>query len=434
VLVYSVAIWGGSLQSSYAGELAFGAAYATERSDNITRALPGREIGERTNSSIVGAAYHENSASLVANATVQAEYRDYVKDVYSDGALYYVDAAAVWNILPQQFSWILQERYDYGILDATLPYTPANRTSVNAFETGPELRMALAPRNALIFGLRYGDVHFSNANTNHERHGGLIRWQYEVNSSTSLALNYEHLSLRYEDPVANSDSQRETYYMRYTTREGRSQFLLDLGGVEVTRGGTQTVSGSLVRTSLSRALTSESTLSLLFAGEYTDAGTVLLSTPTASGAGASAAAVPGIATSDLLYVKGGELAYSMLGTVVAINAGYFARDLEYMLAAQDRREAGGKLTITQNPQGITSVGIFGRTQGTTYHNGTDRGDDEREFGARISYRATRELSFILEGKHIRLTSNDANTGYDERRTMLMVQYRTSPLFTPVQGR
>jgi hypothetical protein len=419
-----------------AGELAIGLGYVGEQSDNINRAPAGSELSDRTHSYVAGLAYRESGGVLAANVQLQAEQRDYVKNVYDDGPLYYANVSALLTPIPQRFSWMLADRYDYGLRELGAPYTPANRTAANVFETGPDLSIGLGTRNSLGFGARYGSVYYSDTNTDHDRYGFSARWRYEVNPTLDWSLNYESLKVDYNQDIDNVDVLTQSVFLRRQDRAGRSLFAFDVGHMRVSRDLGGSVDGPLARVRWTVELTSESSFNLLAGAEYSDAGTVLLSSTSGPGGAPGTEPVTQLVTSDIFYSRRLEAGYVRNGSAVGFNITAFGRDLDYQITDNDHQVGGGGLGITLNPQGTFTSSGLGTAAHTRYKNGTGREDAYYETTLRFLYRANRQVDLILDGIRTWQNSNGLGGGteFDEQRIRLSLFYRTSPLYTPAPRR
>jgi hypothetical protein len=257
-----------------------------------------------------------------------------------------------------------------------------------------------------------------------------------VNSSLDWSLNYEALKIDYWVDIDNIDLLSQSVFLRRQDRAGRSLFAFDIGHMRVSRDQGGVVDGPLARMNWTAQLTSESVFNLLAAAEYTDAGSVLLSTASGAGGAPGTSPVTDYVTSDIFYTQRVEAGYRRNGSDVGFALTAFARDLDYQVTNQDFQDAGGRLDIALNPLGTFVTALSGSATHTRYKNGTGREDGWYEAILRFVYRATREVDVALEGIRTWQNSNGLGGGfaYDEQRARLSVYYRTSPLYTPMPRR
>lgn len=426
---------------AHAGDVALGLGYFGTSTDNIRRTATDPKK-EWTNAAMVGVAYRENGAKLAAHATAQAEYRDYHRDTLPNDTLFYVDSAALWTILPQRFTWTLQDRYDQVPRDASLAFTPANREAINVFSTGPDVQWNLTPINVIVLGARYGNTHFDERNDDHNRYTGILRWRYTHDQTTNTSLNFESQKIKHTtDPsppavVVPDDYGRDDLYVRFDRRNPSSRLVLDLGESRVDPSTTEELQKSLVRFNLAWNTTSTSALGLGFSREYLDIGSSLLATiaaPSGPEPFAPAPALPpDIAAGDVFYSERTQLFYRRdgeIGTEVSV----YQRDLDYTTISQDRRETGGRVRLSYANSPTLTTTVAGQRTDYEYRN-IVRDDEETTYSILFSYRATPRVTVGLEGQRNTRDSSDPQSEYTETRFLLGLTYNTNQQLTPVARR
>lgn len=408
-----------------AAESAFGVGYRGEYSSNIARVPVGGEE-EWTNVLMLGMHYADFTSDWRARVSVVAELRDYRHNIVPDEDLYDIEAAAVWSLSPQRFTWSLEDRYTQVLRDTRDPATPRNRVGANAASTGPDLYVRLAPRQLLRLGARYTDVYFGETLDDYHRWSGYARWLYEPRPLTTWSLNVEYGKTNFDDETVHINYQRLDTYLRWETRQGRSGYSLDLGASRIDRARGDDSDGSLVRLSAVRQLTSESAAGVTFAREFLDTASFLLASVTPAeavlperfGGGLTSE----VASGDVYYLRRIDAFYRRAGTRIGFDLRGFRRDFDYeTLTIEDRRETGAALDLVVNRSGTLYPGAFAELIKTEY-DVSDREDKDTTAGVRLGYRATRRLTGILEARHFRRTSTDPSAEYLERRYSLMLFY------------
>lgn len=429
-------ITGHCMQTSSAGELAYGIGYIGEYSDNIRR-TPTAPRSEWINSAIAGAVYQENGPALDAHMLLQAEYRDYRQDEFKDGPLYFADTSLLWRISPQRLSWSLVDRYSQVTRDVTRPDTPDNRVNANVFSTGPDLSIRLGQVNTLVLGLRYGNAVYNEGDRDNNRYGGSARWQYAATSELTYSLNYETEAVKFGNATLNENTLRQGEFIRIDRHQARSSFVLDLGATQIERDRTGKTSGHLARLAWSQQLTSASSAGVVYTREYQDAETALLSTATnpvpAPGAPAPSSAT-NEATNNIFYTKRLETFYNRIDGSYGMGARVFIRNIDYIddvASSQDRQETGGRIDASYNPSGLLSTTAYGSYTDLRYQNNT-RDDQESVAGIRFLYRLSRILGASLEGRRTWRNSNDALREYTDNRVLVALQYSSSALYSPTR--
>lgn len=421
-----------------AGQFAYGLGYMATHSDNITREAS-NERSEVVHSYLAGFSYLENTADLVARVFAQATYYDYQDDVFTDEDVYNLNSSLVWTISPQRFTWTVEDAYEETQIVATAADTPANRTNINVFSTGPDLYVRLNPVNTLAFGARVGNVSTSEANIDNDRLSASARWLYEANSYSAYSLNFETLDVNYDDTISNIDYTRHDAFARVDYHPSRSQYLIDLGATKISPERGKELEGSLTRLSWIRQLTQESSFGLSASGEYADTGADILAASTAAGLtigtpGSTTTTLSSdVVTGDVYYAKRANMFYTRRGSQFRVNFSANTQDIDFEITPQDRKENAGFLEVGYFYSETTSVILFTEQAKIEYQNFFRR-DTDRDSGIRLGYRVSRSIGLELEGRRTDRSSTDPNAEFEENRIFLSILYSSGQLFAPMHTR
>lgn len=426
---------GYSIHSAHADSYGYGVGYFGEHSDNIRRS-PTEPQSEWAGSIIAGAAYIADGPVIDAHLLAQAEYRNYIKNIYRDSPDYYADTSLVWHIVPQRLQWYLADRYSQVTQDVTLPATPDNRVNANILSTGPDFFMHFGQANTLELGLRFGSARYDEGDLDNERYGASARWQYATSANTTHSLNYETEQIRYANDTANENLRKQDAFMRLDSHYDNNNFQLDLGATRLKRARTGETSGTLLRLKSMRQLTSISSVGLTLAGEYLDAGNVMLATngsvDSASG-GSTAPGTTGGITNDFFYTKRIEGYYQRNDDHHGLDARAYFRDINYDFSLQDRRESGGRIEATHILNNLLTAAAYGSHIRVKYLNDS-RNDRENEAGIRFLYRIDKRYTTTLEARRTWRYSTDAFQEYADNRVLVSLSYSSGPLFSPRKER
>jgi hypothetical protein len=417
---------------SQAGEIGFGIGYVGEYSDNINL-VPVNPQDEWTNTAILGIAYKEVGPTLFANISAEARYLNYKNNTYEDGPEYYVDAAMLWALLPQQVHWVLIDRADRLAIDNTLPATPDNKVNVNVLYTGPDVFIRLGSVNKLVIDGRVGRASYSTGEYGSNRYGTSARWLYQSKQSLTYSLNYQYSTVKYDDAVVNDNYNRQDAFGRIDFHELNSVFLFDIGYTKIDqeRGG-ETADPSF-RLSATQRLTKESTIGVLVGSELLDFATDLLTTasdPTGTLAPPSSRISPDI-QGDIFHTKRAELNYKYKSPEYGFGAAIYYRDIDYKTTPEDQKDYGANVDIWHSLSATMTMGLYGKYSNIQFQD-FYRTDQETTLGLRFVYQMTRNLSAILQGINTHLNSTDLTREYTENRVLLGLVYNTNPLLTPIK--
>lgn len=424
-----------SVSNAYGGELAYSIGYLGEYSDNIQRD-PSNPTREWASSAIAGIGYQENAPEFVARVRAQAQYRDYKYATYTDEALYYVDAAAIWSILPQAFTWSAFDRYDQLTADVTQADTPANRVTVNAFSTGPDVYFHLDRVNTLSLGVRYGNVLYGDGSNDNNRYGGHVRWNYQAGGETVYSLNYLHERVEYTDTLLNDNYRRQDAFVRADWLRNSSQFVVDAGATRIDQEQGPGDEGPTIRLTWNQRLNSETIVTVLLGKEFLDPGMALLATTTEPGQPTTLSlptpTIPSDGLVDFYYTNRAEITFRHASSRLALEARAFYRDFEYQpqpptippTPSNDRDENGFRIDLAYNPASTFVPGIFFYKTNTSFQDPL-RNDHLSDAGVRLLYRSTRQLSTSVEYRRRLQTSTDLLQEYTENSVVLALVYSSN---------
>jgi hypothetical protein len=413
-----------------AGEFGYGIGYTATRSDNIERVPPNAdERSDTINAYLFAFSYLENSSNLLARVLAQAEFRDYREEIFGDETVYNLKSSLVWTLSPQRFTWTVEDTYDETQITPTVADTPANRTNVNVFSTGPDFYIRLNPVHTLALGARLGNVYTGRANTDNDRVSGSARWLYQSTAITTYSLNFDTLKVNYENSALNNYLNHNVF-LGVDYRPSRSQYLVDLGVTRFDPDRGETLDEMLVRLSWIRHLTPESRLGVSASGEFLDTGADLLEASTSSVPLATQTA--GVVTSDVYYTRRGSIFYIRQGSQLVIDVSLFSQELDFEILPEDRKENGGQLKLDILYSGTTTVTLIGKQTRSDYLNFVRR-DTDSDVAIRLGYRLTRSVNLGLEGRRLSRSSTVSAGEFDENRVLLSLLY-SNPFFNTVAAR
>ena len=416
-----------------AGELAYGAGYSLTYDSNISR-VPNDPIAEWTQTLIGGFAYQERTADLNTRMSAQVERRDYLHHTYIDDKAYFVNGVAIWAISPQQFTWSVEDLASQVRLDITTPETPNNRSNANSLSTGPDFLFRLDPTNTAAIGARYRRFDIAGPGDN-KGYSTYARLLHQASALTNLSLNYQAIRVDFQDPSSFTNFLREEWFLAYVTRLPLGSMGIDAGTSRLTPDGGKELKGRLARFTLSRQLTSESSLQGSLARQYSDTGSDLLGgvTSVTQATGASPSTI--VLTEDAYYSKRGDLAFVNRGGRFGYAVrGHVRNDEHQQQLNLNFDERGARIECTWLYSGGPRIGLYTEYLGRTFSN-LDQRDTAHTSGVGLTYRLTSNLNIIVDGARFEQSSTAASfkNNFVDRRVTLILAYSSGQLYT-VQSR
>jgi hypothetical protein len=426
----------GAVLPAKAGELAYSIGYVVMNSDNINRA-PVLKENDTVHSLVATAAYQENAANFLANVFLEAEYDKYKDETFGDEGVYGLNSTLLWVISPQRFTWTVEDVYEQRVITATVADTPANRTNVNVFSTGPDFYVRFNPLHTLALGARAGNVYTGRSNFDNDRFSGSLRWLYQATSLSTYSFNVVALDVNYDDPVSNVDYTRHDVFLRMDHRPSRSQYILDLGASKINKDRGEDLDGSLTKFSWIRQLSTISTVGFSASGELADTGADIIAAPLpVASTGLPVATAPTFSAdvvNEVYYAKRGSLFYTQRGSQFGLELAVGAQDLDYETAALDNRDKTARIGLDYFYSGRTTLSLYSEQTRTDFLN-IFRHDTDRNSGIRWTHRLSRTISVQLEGRRIDRNSTDPAREYVDNRALFSIYYTSGTLSRPVFGR
>ena len=426
----ALACWAAfSCGSLLAGQYDYGGGYSLTYDSNITRTPDPRS--EWTNALFLGVAYEEHTVDLNARFLGQAEYRNYLRNVYQDDHSGYVNGAAIWTISPQLFSWTAEENFRQVRVNLTQADVPTNRTEVSAFSTGPDFTIRFDAVNAAEIGGRYDRFDIRGPGDN-QRYSGYARLIHRVSPYTTLSGNFEAARIDFEDSVTFPQVFRMDGFVRFDMRQLPHVLTLDIGTSRVTRQGAPELDGRLGRFVFSRQLTSESTLEVSYLSQYSDTFTDSLRAIAGPMFPADSAIVPGadVVTGDPYYLQRGEIDFSSgaPGARFGYSLRGYARKVDYLTENLDFNDWGTWLDLSWRPAFPTRVYLVGRYSRRTFLD-FDETDVDSTRTAGVTYALNRNMSLTFEASQTVHSSTIPSSGYVDWRGVLLLGYSTGPVYS-----
>jgi hypothetical protein len=375
-----------------------------------------------------GVLYSEKMGSFSARAIAQVEWRHFYRGTFSDDRTGYLDESAIWTLVPQRLTWILDDTFREVLFNVTAPDTPANRTKSNSLNTGPDLRFAVDPANALIFSGRYGRFDVKDSNGDNHRYSGIVRGLHAFSPQTSVSLNYEAAKVFFE-PLAQifPEVLIQNAFARFDTLNAGNGGTVDVGRSRVTRYTAEPLEGRLLRVSFIRALSRELEVRLAYADQisdtYSDQIKGIASSQAPSDAGVVGAGTTNFGTGDLYHTKRGELSVSSRAYVVDYTLVGYGRKVNFFtIDRNDYDEIGGRIGGNWI-SGARRLQVYADYTKRDFFN-LDRIDIMRNVGLGVDYRLSSNVTATLFGSIARQDSTVPGNSFVDQRVMLAVGYST----------
>jgi len=385
-----------------------------------------------------GVLYTEKLGALSARAIAQVEWRHFYRGTFNDDRTGYLDGSALWTIVPQRLTWVLDDTFREVLLSVTAPDTPGNRTQSNALNTGPDVTFAVDPANAILFGAKYGRLDIKNSNGDNRRYSGLLQGLHAFTPQTSMSLNYEAVKVFFEPQAqAFPEVLIQNVFAHFQTLNTGNGGTVDVGTTKVIRYTAPPLDGRLVRVGFTRALSRQLEIRFAYADQvsdtYSDQIRGIASSRAPSDAGVVGAGATNFGSGDLYKTKRGELALGNHGEALEYAFAGYARKVNYFtLVDNDYDEAGGRLGANWNSGARRILGYADYLR-RTFTN-LDRTDVMVNYGLGVDYRLNGNVTVTLTGSVAKQQSTVPGNSFVDQRVMLAVGYSTGRGYDVVSRR
>lgn len=246
-------------------ELSVGASH----SDNINR-VPGAE--EEGTIGQVGLLLNHGRESRRLRTSVNANvaYQHYFDGLFDEDVIGGADGALTVAIVPERFEWVVEDSFGQLATDPFAASTPENRENVNVFSTGPDFIQRLGAATSLRLSGRYTTSDYETSAVDSERQSGAVSLVRALSSSSNLSLNATGEKVEYDDVL---DTSYEIYqgFVRYDVRSARTTLAADLG-YTILDDGSDTSDGLLLNLSVSRQISTASSVVFGIGTQFSDSG------------------------------------------------------------------------------------------------------------------------------------------------------------------
>lgn len=410
-------------------EADYGVGYGTVFSDNIGL-RPTNEQVEWINMFRGLFSLQDVSDRLNVRLNSMLEYRQYTQTDFRDETLLGLDGAANWTVSPRRLTLTVEDRFTQAPILADIAVSPFNRQDINVFSAGPNTTLRLGHANTAEFGGRYSNYYFEVSNYDSNRYSAYARLARQISPITRLSVNYEPSYINFVNDAVNPDYARQDVFLNARTNRLGLGINFDIGSTFIDRSVStaRDVKGNLIRGTLTRQMTSDSSLTLSGSDQYSDAGRdTLFVNPLLFGLQSPSAVSPTDFVAGGLYaVQAVDSAYikrRYYGNNI-LNAFWRRIDFESPQVLLDHEIVGAYADFGVDFSAAMTSSVFANYSQTQYLR-VARQDRDVGIGARVIYRFLRTLSLSAEGRWSQRDSTFAPVSYDELRMVLTIAYNTN---------
>lgn len=413
--------------SSARAELSLGVEAGAGYTDNIRRVEHGKD-DEKIGVLGVDLSWSEKTRRVEGDALIDLSYNEYLDDTYDGEVLGTADGTLTIGIIPERLAWLFQDSFGQVQSDPFAPVTPETRENLNYFTTGPSLSMRLGSAASMqIFG-RYALSSYEDSPLDSKQTSGGLGLFRELSSRSTVGLNVSVERVRYDD-TPESDFDREGAFLSYALNGARTEISTELGYSRLKPESGDTDGGLYASISLSRTLSSSSTLYVDAGRQFTDSGEALRS----SIEGGSIGDASVTATDDPFENTYAGVRWAFVRHRTGLNLGVrWEQDRYEVQTLLDRTRVAYDAGVSRRLGPTLDLGLNVSLNDEEFDN-TNFDSKELIVRGNLSWQAGRRLGLTLSLERHDRSASDASD-YKENRVFLTLNYRPIAAPTPGAGR
>jgi hypothetical protein len=380
-------------------------------SDNISRVETG-ETDETLASIGANVDWTEKTRRLEGDVLVDLDYVEYLDDTYEGEVVGTADANFIFGIVPERLLWQVQDSFGQAQGDPFQPVTPDNSENVNYFTTGPDLVLNVGAQNSLrLFG-RYSTTNYEETDLDGESTSAGLALSRELSGASRVGLNGSWDDNEFDNPL-NTGYERRSAFMSYDFTGGRTQISTQLGYTWIELADGTENGGELVELSVTREVSSSSTLVLTAGSSFSDSSGALRGMTSGGGGPGSGGQV--LATSDPYESRDISLSWDFRRNRTGISLGVAREKTDYEVQTDfNRTRISYDATFSRQLQSTLELMFTGRYMEDEY-DVSAVGYDDTQLTAALTWNLSRQLGVRFSLEHYGRGSSLPGGDYDERR-------------------
>ncbi|MDH3689328.1 MAG: hypothetical protein OEU36_07585 [Gammaproteobacteria bacterium] len=391
------------------------------RTDNLGR-LRDSEVDDAIAGAGVSIRYEEIRPNADVELLANVSYLEYLDNSFEPETLEAVSAAIEYTVIPDLFTWSLDDTSGQQILDPLQAITPSNREATNILATGPDISVRFGQRWTTTLGGRYIDNYYEIRELDNERLVGLLSVQRELSINRAISLEINTQRVEFDDTSLNDDYDRDNLYLLFTSETGHTAIEVSLGRTEL-RGLETTESGPLFALDASRQIGAYSELTGAIGSGLTDGGEIFQFL----GGGDLGATQDIVGVSDPLrnrYVVGG---FSFLRQQTNIGVTARVSDEEFVTRSDLDRGLSNLLVYFSREFQSGWETRISASMGRRRFELSDRRDEDVAVRMAVSRRVGRQARLNFSYDYIQRDSSEVDVEYEENRIGFGFSYGTDVL-------
>lgn len=395
-----------------------------ERNDNVIMSSTDPE-GSTALRAGFGFAATEETSAVQANFGGRVEYWDYLDGPQSDAFEASLTGRLNWSIVPETFSFTVEDSLESRPIDRFIPDTADNRQLVNVLSLGPNALFNLGQATRGRFELRWINSQAEEANDlESQRISAALHLVRELDSTSNLSLGLRGQDVDFKYNIAARDHRRYSAYLRYEKQLDRLGFGLDAGYTWVDFSDGDSASNPLLRGRIDWEISTRNTLSISAARQLTDSADSALAGITLVTGVPDRLSTASVTVNASIYEENrADLSWRYRGDRAALTFGPYYERIDYLDAtASDETRRGALMVLSYRLAPGWDLRAFGDAARSDFLDLDIRTEDLRA-GIGMSKAWSRHWSSALDYVHYRREADGALGDSRQNVWYLTLAYR-----------
>ena len=387
------------------------------RSDNMRRTNSGK-VGDTMASAGVGLDVRRTGPKLSLAALADLDWVEFLDNTYDGQALGYLDASASWGAQTDRLQWMAEDTFGQTRSNTFANATPDNLENINYFTTGPNLNLRLGTTNTLSLQGRYSKTSYEVANFDSERLLGGVALTHALGLTSSVGVNVETESNKFDDLGALRDYDTDRAYLTVDIRGARTGLRSEVGYTKL-RGPVDDSGSVYVDITADRRMGAFSSIFVKLRQQFLSSADALrMDIADGSTLGSGSTLTTADAFKDRFVQAGWTLDAARTNITVSTSYGKEEYDLR---SDFDRNRSGVEAVFRRRLRPTLTLGVSARYDREKFVNVAAK-YDEAQFKAELSQTFGRHVGMAISVERYDRSGSQLFADYTENRIGVGITY------------
>ncbi|GMR01129.1 MAG: hypothetical protein BMS9Abin19_0484 [Gammaproteobacteria bacterium] len=398
-----------------------GAGVGLDYTDNSTL-VNENKLNDLVTVGYVGARLSENEGALMYDTAAAYNNTSYTQNTFPDRGYLNLQANADWEMVKEQFNWLLSDSFTQRRVVTLNSNTPDNLQDSNIFTFGANIRSRISARQNFSLTPIFKHYYYEVQRTNNKQYSLVANWNYQMFRLTSVGFNLSARKVDYTEKNLSGqpiiDNTFKNMAIIINGQRLRSVFAINLGATNVKRGNGQDNTGFTGYLNWLADISSRSKFETLVSTDITDTSRLAFSLAgdPIDGSGNDVQITANVVRNSLI-----RLAYLREDATWRTSIAARYRKLKYSDDPLDRIIRDFDLRVRHPVTQLLSSGAYANYNRSRELD-TNRLDESFTVGGDLKYLFSRKLHGLLYVRYRRKKSDFVFENYSEYSAFVSLVY------------